>query len=113
MDAWREEILKEDVSTSALEVILPPRDLGMRPARVLTVSNAAAGAALVDAEIEVAPRDTGPWFAEDITSSGIPTLAAGASAVYRMTRYDRFVRFRAQAAGANCDLTVWLDAEPA
>ena len=113
MDAWREEIVKEDVGTSELEVILPPRDLGMRPARVVSFSNEAGGAALADAAIEVAPTDTGPWFAETLTETGIPTLAAGATAVYRMTRYDRFLRVCAQAAGAGCNLTVWLDAEPA
>ena len=37
-------------------------------------------------------------------------LAAGSADAYRMTKVDRWLRVRAQAAGADCNLTVHLDA---
>ena len=112
MGPYRESVTVEDVATGSLQVIIDPRDLGERPNVVLSFANAAGGAALADAEIEFGPSESGPWFAEDLSGTAIPTLAAGSDAVYRVTRYDRFARVRAQAAGADCDLTVYLDAEP-
>jgi len=110
MPTYHESVTKNGVSQAALEVILPPRDLGEYPMKTVTLSNAAGGAALADAKIEVGPTASGPWFAEDLTGTGIPTLAAGASAAYRMTKVDRWLRVQAKAAGANCNLTVYLDA---
>ncbi len=110
MAIYAEKVTKEDVSTSALEVILPPRDLQIYPRKTLTFENAATGAALADCEVELGPTSDGPWLAEDLTGTGIPTLAAGASAAYRMEKVDRYLRVRAQAAGANCDLSVHVNA---
>jgi hypothetical protein len=78
--------------------------------KTVTFSNAAGGAALADCKIEVGPTATGPWLAEDLTGTGLPTLAAGAAGAYRMTKADRWLRVQAKAAGANCNLTVYLDA---
>jgi hypothetical protein len=110
MPTYHESVTKSDVSTAAPEVILPPRDLGEHPLRTVTLSNAAGGAALADCAIELAPTANGPWLAEDLSGTGLPTLAAGAAEAYRMTKVDRWLRVRAQAADANCELTVYLDA---
>jgi len=116
MDAWREQVIVEDLDSEELQVILPPRDLGGRPARVITFDNAADGAALADVVIEFGPTAEGPWIAEEFEEgSDIPTLAAGSAAVYRVTRYDRWLQVSAKAEateGHQCDLTVYLDAEP-
>jgi hypothetical protein len=110
MPTYHESVTKNGVSQAALEVILPPRDLGEYPMKTVTFSNAAGGAALADAKVEIGPTASGPWLAEDLTGTGIPTLAAGASAAYRMTKVDRWLRVQAKAAAANCNLTVYLDA---
>ncbi len=110
MPTYHEGITKSGVSQAALEVILPPRDLAGYPTKTVTLSNSAGGAALANAAIEVGPTANGPWLAADLTGTGIPTLAAGASAAYRVTQADRWLRVQAQAAGANCMLTVYLDA---
>ena len=110
MPTYHESVTKAGVSQAALEVILPPRDLGEYPMKTVTLSNAAGGAALADCAIEIGPTGDGPWLAEDLSSTGLPTLAAGASEAYRMTRVDRWLRVQAMAAGADCDLTVYLDA---
>ena len=110
MPTYHESVTKNGVSQAGLEVILPPRDLGEYPMKTITLSNAVGGAALADCAIEVGPTANGPWLAEDLTGTGIPTLAAGASAAYRMTKVDRWLRVQAKAAGANCNLTVYLDA---
>ncbi len=115
MRGWSETLEIGAVHTDALEVVIPPRNLDHWPARVLTVENAAGGAALVDLKIEHGPTEEGPWFAEDLSGSTLPTLAAGANGVWRGTRYDRCVRVRAQAAvaeGKSCTLTLHLDALP-
>jgi hypothetical protein len=110
MPTYHESVTKNGVSQAALEVILPPRDLGEYPMKTVTFSNAAGGAALADAKVEIGPTASGPWLTEDLTGTGIPTLAAGASAAYRTTKVDRWLRVQAKAAGANCNLTVYLDA---
>jgi hypothetical protein len=110
MPTYHESVTKNGVSQAALEVILPPRDLGEYPMKTITLNNAAGGAALADAKIEVGPTASGPWLAEDLTGTGIPTLAPGASAAYRMTKVDRWLRVQAKATGAGCNLTVYLDA---
>ena len=110
MPTYHESITKNGVSQAALEVILPPRDLGEYPMKVITLANAAGGAALADCKIEVGPTNSGPWFAEDLTGTGLPTLVAGAAGTYRMTKVDRWLRVQGKAAGANCGLTVQLDA---
>jgi hypothetical protein len=114
MSTYHEQVTATAVSKSALEVVLNPRDLDIRPRRVLTFS-AAGGSGklgLANAAIELGPTADGPWAAETLTGLGITDLAAGASAVYRMDRADRWLRVRAQgAAGAGqTDLTVYLDA---
>jgi len=117
MDAWREAVAAEELGTSELELIIPPRDLGMRPHRVITVA-VAAGAdqcGLADATLETGPTAAGPWFTENLTASGIRDLADGESGLYSFTSYGRFLRFSAKAAveaEKHCDLTVYLDAEP-
>jgi len=110
MPTYHETVTKNGVSQAALEVVLPPRDLGEYPMKTITLSNAAGGAALADCAIEVGPTANGPWLAEDLSATGLQTLAAGASEAYRMTKVDRWLRVQAKAAGANCDLTVYLDA---
>lgn len=117
MDAYREQITAEEVSTTELEVVLPPRDLGMRPNRVLTFEVAAGTGqcGLLDATVETGPDEDGPWEAEDLTGTGIPSLGGGDHYPYRFTRHDRFVRVRARAVtegGKHCDLTIYVDAEP-
>ncbi len=116
MDAWREVVTAEEVSTDALEVVLAPRDLGGRPHRVLTVAVAegASKCGLQAASLEYGPTADGPWFEQSLGSSGIATLNAGDSGVLEFTSYGRFLRFNARAAveeGKHCDLTVYLDAE--
>jgi hypothetical protein len=116
MGPWREQIAAEAVGTDALEVVIAPRDLDGRPHRVITVEVAAGEdqCGLADATVETGPTAAGPWFAESIGSSGIPTLGDGDSGVYQFTGYGRFLRVQAKAAvseGKHCDLTVWLDAE--
>ncbi len=110
MPVYHESVTTEGVSDSGLQVVLPPRDLGTLPKRTITLENAAGGAALADCKIEVGPTENGPWLEEDLTGTGLPTLAAGAAGAYRMDKADRWVRVRAQAAGAGCDLTVYVDA---
>ena len=110
MPTYHESVTKNGVSQAALEAILPPRDLGEYPMKTVTLSNAAGGAALADCKIEVGPTANGPWLAEDLTGTGLPTLAAGAAGAYRMTKVDRWLRVQAKAAGAGCNLTVYLDA---
>jgi len=114
MPVYHEAITKQAVSKSAAEVILPPRDLDTRPRRVLTFSNAGGSGklALADAKVQHGPTASGPWIDEDLSGSGIPTLAAGSNAVYRMDRADRWVRVLAQggAGEGQSDLTVYLDA---
>ena len=110
MPTYHESVTKTGVSQAALEVILPPRDLGEYPMKTITLSNAGGGAALADCAIEIGPTGDGPWLAEDLSATGLPTLAAGASEAYRMTEVDRWLRVQAKAAGADCDLTVYLDA---
>lgn len=110
MPTYHESVTKTGVSQAALEVILAARDLGEYPMKTVTLSNAAAGAALADCAIEIGPTADGPWIAEDLSGTGLPTLAAGASEAYRMTKVDRWLRVQAKAAGADCDLTVYLDA---
>jgi hypothetical protein len=78
--------------------------------KTITLSHTAGGAARADCAIEVGPTANGPWLAEDLSSTGLPTLAAGASEAYRMTKVDRWLRVQAKAAGAGCNLTVYLDA---
>jgi len=110
---YHETITKLAVAKPALELIAV-RDLGIMPRRALTFSVAGGSGklALVDAKLELGPTQNGPWIAEDLSGTGIPTLAAGASAVYRMDRVDRWLRVRAQGATATgqTDLTVYLDA---
>lgn len=114
MAKWTEVVTKTAVSKSALEVVLPPRDLGDMPRRVVTISVAGGTGklGLTDADIQLGPTATGPWFDEDIAASGIPTLAAGASGVYRMDRGDRWLRVMGKGIDAEgqTDVTVYLDA---
>ncbi len=110
MPTYHESVTKNSVSQAALEVILPPRDLGEYPMKTITLANAAGGAALADCAIEIGPTANGPWFAEDLSGTGLPTLAAGAAAAHRMTKVDRWLRVQAKAVGVNCNLTVHLDA---
>jgi len=110
MPTYHESVTKTGVSLAALEVILPPRDLGEYPMKTVSLSNAAGGAALADCAIEIGPTADGPWLAEDLSATGLAALAAGASEAYRMTKVDRWLRVQAKAAGADCDLTVHLDA---
>ena len=116
MNAWREELAADAVDTSALEVVVPPRDLGGRPNRVITVA-VAAGASqcgLQAASVECGPTAAGPWFAQSLGTSGIATLNAGQSGVLSLTSYQRFMRMSARAAvevDKHCDLTIYLDAE--
>jgi len=116
MNAWREIVTAEAVGSDALEVVLPPRDLGGRPHRVITVdvADGESQCGLADATIETGPTAAGPWFAESLGTSGIATLGAGESGVLSMAFYGRFLRVSAQAAieaEKHCDLTVYLDAE--
>ena len=110
MPTYHESVTKNGVSQASLEVVLPPRDLGEYPMKTITFSNAVGGAALADCKIDVGPTASGPWLAEDLTGTGLPTLAAGSAGAYRMMKVDRWLRVQAKAAGANCDLTVHLDA---
>jgi len=110
MPTYHEAVTKNNVSQAGLEDVLPPRDMGEYPMKTMTLSNAAGGAALADCKIEVGPTANGPWLAEDLSGTGIPTLGAGSTAAFRMTKVDRWLRVRAQAAGAGCNLTVYLDA---
>jgi len=110
MPTYHESVTKAEVAQDTLEVILPPRDLGEYPMKTVTVSNAAGGAALADCRVEVGPAANGPWFAEDLSATELPTLLAGAAGTHRMTKVDRWLRVLAKAAGAGCDLTVHLDA---
>ncbi len=111
MPVYHESVTKTAVSKAGLEVVLPPRELSMMPRRVLSITNS-GDLALADAEIQLGPTPDGPWFDEDLTGHALPTLAAGASCVYRMERVDRYLRVLAQgAAGAGqSDLTIRLDA---
>ena len=103
------------VSKSAKEDVMGPQDL--RGFNVRTVSVSAAGGsgklALVDAAIEVSPTADGPWFAIDLGSSGLATLAAGGNCVVRTTDIiDRFMRVQAKGANGSgqSDVTVYLTA---
>jgi len=116
MNAWREVVEVQDIGSDSLQVVLPPRDLGGRPHRVITVAVAEGEdqCGLTDADIETGPSADGPWFAEDIAASGIPTLGEDGNGVYQFTGYGRFLRILAQAAvevDKTCDLTIYLDAE--
>jgi hypothetical protein len=110
---YRETVTKEAVNKPALEVIMV-RDLGIMPRRALTFSVASGSGklGLADVAIELGPTENGPWIAEDLSGTGIPTLAAGADAAYRMDRVDRWLRVRAQGVTATgqTDVTVYLDA---
>jgi len=112
--SWHEKFVVSDLSTSLVELI-PPRDLETRPHRVITFE-VAAGAqqrGLADAKVQTGPTAAGAWEDEDLSGSGIPTLAAGSHKPYRFSRYDRWVRVLAKSAedaDKRCDLTVYLDA---
>ena len=110
MPTYHESVTKNEVSQDALEVVLPPRDLGEYPMKTVTLENAPGGVALADCSIEVGPTADGPWLAEDLSGSGLPTLAAGGAGAYRMSKVDRWLRVLAKAAGAGCNLSVHLDA---
>jgi hypothetical protein len=114
MIIYHEAVTKLAVSKSDPEVVLPPRDLDTRPRRVLSFSVAGGSGklALANAKVQLGPTATGPWFDEDLSGTGIPTLAAGSNAVYRMDRADHWLRVLAQGATATgqTDLTVYLDA---
>ena len=112
--SWHEKLVVPDLSTSLAEVI-PPRDLETRPHRVITfeVASGAEQRGLADAKVQTAPTATGPWEDEDLSGSGILTLAAGGHKPYRFSRYDRWVRVLAKSAedaDKHCDLTIYLDA---
>ena len=112
--SWHEKFVIADLSTTLAEVI-PPRDLETRPHRVITFE-VAAGAeqrGIADAKVQTGPTAAGPWEDEDLSGTGIPTLAAGAHKPYRFSRYDRWVRVLAKSADdadKHCDLTIYLDA---
>ena len=103
MPTYHENVTKTGVSQAALEVILPPRDLGEYPMKTVTLGNAAGGAALADCAIEVGPTADGPWLAEDLSGTGLPTLAAGASEAYRTTKVDRWLRVQGRGSGLRSD----------
>jgi len=112
---YHESITKTAVSTSeGGEVILPPRDLGTIPRRVLTFQCAGGTGklGLQAAKVQVGPTADGPWLDEDISGTGIPTLGAGNAAAYRMDKADRWLRVLAQGASGEgqTDLTIYLDA---
>jgi len=113
MPVYHESITKLAVSKAGLEVILPPRDLGTIPQRTITFECAGGTEklALAAAKVQLGPTANGPWVDEDI-GSVIPTLAAGASAAYRMDKADRWVQVQAQGAAGTgqTDLTVYIDA---
>jgi hypothetical protein len=111
MPIYHETITKTAVSKAALEVVLPPRDLGTLPRRALSFTNTGV-LALASAKIQVGPTATGPWFDEDLTGHALLTLGAGASCVYRMDRVDRWVQVQAQGAAGEgqSDLTIYIDA---
>ena len=116
MPVYHEQVTVEGVKTEVGgEVVLPPRDLGTMPLRTITVECAAGEghAGLAAASIELAPTQDGPWIAEDLSQSGIPTLDAGKAAAYRVESADRWVRVLAQGAvaeGKTTDVTVYIDA---
>jgi len=116
MPVYHEQVTVEGVSTEVGgEVVLPPRDLGTMPLRTITVECAAGEdkAGLAAASIELAPTQGGPWIAEDLSQSDIPTLGAGEAASYRMNCADRWLRVLAQGAVAEektTDVTVYIDA---
>ena len=112
--SWHEKFIVSDLSTSLAEVI-PPRDLETRPHRVITfeVAGGAEQRGLADVSIQTAPTAAGPWEDEDLSGTGIPTLAVGAHKPYRFSRYDRWVRVLAKSADdadKHCDLTIYFDA---
>ena len=110
MPAYHEVATKTDLGTE-LTVIIPPRELDTRPRRVITAQ--VSGRALADLKVQLGPTQDGPWFDEDLSSAGLPTLAAEHAGVYRMDKIDRFLQIQAKAAAGEeqCDLTVWLDAD--
>ncbi|MFB3882700.1 MAG: hypothetical protein ACE149_15645 [Armatimonadota bacterium] len=112
--SWHEKFEIADLSTSLVEVI-PPRDLETRPHRVITfeVADGAEQRGLADVKVQTGPTAAEPWEDEDLSATGIPTLAAGAHKPYRFSRYDRWVRVLAQSAtdaDKQCNLIVYLDA---
>jgi hypothetical protein len=104
----------EGVSKTGLQVVLPPRYVG--PFRTARLTFQCAGGAgklgLANCEVECAPTDEGPWLAHDLADTGIPALAAGASAVYHLNKTTPWLRVRAQGASGEGEtfLTVYLDA---
>jgi hypothetical protein len=72
MPTYHESVTKDGVSQAALEVILPPRDLGEYPMKTVTLSNAAGGAALADCNIEVGPRMASMQTARNGTATAKP-----------------------------------------
>jgi hypothetical protein len=112
---WLEQrVIKLALGTDVTQ-ILPTTDLKDLPNRVL-VASCAGGTGkkgLADADLEFGPSADGPWFGEDLAASGMPTLAAGGTAVYRCTRTDRYARVTAKAATGTdvCDLTIYFAAQ--
>ena len=103
---------KTPLGTSALEAIVPPMNIGNLRQKTLVFVNAADGAALADVNVEVGPTATGPWEEISLGSTGIATLAAGASATLRFTQLDEYMQVRAQAAVVpdhHCDLTLYVN----
>lgn len=111
MPVYHETVTKEAVSQAELEVVLPPRDLGTLPKRTLTFS-CAGDFALAEAKVQVGPTEAGPWVDEDLTGTGIPTLAPGSADACRMDKADRWVQVLAKGATGEgqTDLTIYLDA---
>jgi hypothetical protein len=112
MPIYHEVVDRMNVSKEELEVVLPPREFGDKPRRVLTFTNY-GDLPLADATIQVGPTPTGPWFDEDLTGNPLPTLAAEASAVYRMDKVDRYLQVQAQGGAGEegaSHLQIWIDA---
>jgi hypothetical protein len=114
--SYHEAVTKTAVSKSALEVVLPPRDLGEYARRALTfaVADGDGKLGLADATVEVGPTATGPWLAVSLSGLGVTNLAAGATAAVRMDLVDRWLRASAKGADntGQTDLTIYLDAMP-
>lgn len=117
MIGFHETYLVENLGTT-LEDVIPAQEFESRTQFVIVASNAigaGAGKALADFDVDFGPTAIGPWFTEDVTSTGLETLAVGASDVFRVQRHDRWFRVRAKAAadgGNECNLTVHLDVLP-
>jgi hypothetical protein len=104
------------LGTTDLVLVMPPRDLGERPNRVITVAVAAGvnRCGLAAASVETGPTADGPWFSQSLGSSGFAALDAGENGVLTFTSYSRFLRMSLKAAveaQKHCDLTIYLDAE--